>query len=100
MWRRLQLIVLPRAGGCELGESGLQQDDDDGVVPGLCGVEGSFAIDRPSRSKSKAGIRSRCEKSTNDIDAAVSGCQHKQCQAASIGMVDVSTCLDEGFDHG
>ena len=62
--------ALRRASGCELGESGLKQGDGGGVVPFLGGVEGSVAIVRPSRSKSDTGIRSRCEKSTNDIDVA------------------------------
>ena len=55
-----------RASGCELGESGLKQGDDGGVFQGLGDVEGSFAIERPSLSNSKEGIRPRCDKSTND----------------------------------
>ena len=63
-----------RASGCELSESSLNQDGDGGVFPFLGGVEGSAAIARPSHSNSKAGIRSRCEKSTNNIDVATTGC--------------------------
>ena len=68
--------ALRRADGCELGESGLKQGDDGDVVPILGEVESSVAIDRASLSNRNAGIRSRCEKSTNDIDVAYGGCRN------------------------
>ena len=90
----LALTALCYASDCELGESGLEQGGDGGVVEVLGAGKGSGAI-----VSNDARICIRCKESPDNLDVALLGCQHQRCYPSSIGMVYIGARFDESLDH-
>ena len=77
-----------------LGESGLEQGNDGGVVVEFGIIESSEAI-----VSNDAGICICCKESPDNLDVAVLGCMHQRCCPLSIGMVDVGARRKESPDN-